>query len=95
MKNIEGDAMPGLLQGLCKVAEARKVKVFRNVSEAEMGGAHGDCWFTGENGKASKINSKKVLVSYLRYIPLHMNLVIQYSTIVMSTLSMTVHLSKS
>ena len=48
---MEGDAMPGLLEGLCKVAEARKVEIIRNVPEAEMDGAHGQCWFTGENGK--------------------------------------------
>ena len=61
MKNMEGDAMPGLLQGLCKVAEARKVEIIRNVPEAEMGGAHGECWFTGENGRASKIKLKEGL----------------------------------
>ena len=61
MKNIEGDAMPGLLEGLCKVAEARKVEIIRNVPEAEMDGAHGQCWFTGENGKASKIKLKEGL----------------------------------
>ena len=61
MKNIEGDAMPGLLEGLCKVAEARNVEIIRNVPEAEMGGAHGECWFTGENGTASKIKLKEGL----------------------------------
>ena len=61
MKNIEGDAMPGLLEGLCKVAEARNVEIIRNVPEAEMGGAHGECWFTGENGRASKIKLKEGL----------------------------------
>ena len=61
MKNIEGDAMPGLLEGLCKVAEARNVEIIRNVPEAEMGSAHGECWFTGENGTASKIKLKEGL----------------------------------
>ena len=61
MKNIEGDAMPGLLEGLCKVAEARNVEIIRNVPEVEMGGAHGECWFTGENGTASKIKLKEGL----------------------------------
>jgi hypothetical protein len=61
MKNIEGDAMPGLLEGLCKVAEARNVEIIRNVPEAEMRGAHGECWFTGENGTASKIKLKEGL----------------------------------
>ena len=61
MKNIEGDAMPGLLEGLCKVAEARNVEIIRNVPEAEMGGAHGECWFTGKNGTASKIKLKEGL----------------------------------
>ena len=61
MKNMEGDAMPGLLEGLCKVAEARNVEIIRNVPEAEMEGAHGRCWFTGENGRASKIKLKEGL----------------------------------
>ena len=61
MKNMEGDAMPGLLKGLCKVAEARNVKILRNVPESEMDGAHGRCWFTGENGRASKIELKEGL----------------------------------
>ena len=61
MKNMKGDAMPGLLKGLCKVAEARNVEVFRNVPEAKMDGAHGRCWFTGENGRASKIELKEGL----------------------------------
>ena len=61
MKNMEGDAMPGLLEGLCKVAEARNVDIIRNVPEAEMDGAHGQCWFTGENGRASKIKLKEGL----------------------------------
>ena len=53
--------MPGLLEGLCKVAEARNVEIIRNVPEAEMGGAHGECWFTGKNGTASKIKLKEGL----------------------------------
>jgi hypothetical protein len=61
MKNMKGDAMPGLLKGLCKVAEARNVEVFRNVPEAKMDGANGRCWFTGENGRASKIELKEGL----------------------------------
>ena len=55
MKDLEGKAMPGLLSGLCKVAEARNVEVLRNISKESMDGAHGQCWFTGENGRASKI----------------------------------------
>jgi len=55
MKDLEGKAMPGLLSGLCKVAEARNVEVLRNISKESMDGAHGQCWFTGENGRANKI----------------------------------------
>jgi hypothetical protein len=50
-----------LLNGLLEVAKARKVSVNRCVSKDELGTAHGCCWFTNEDGTASKIDLREDL----------------------------------
>ena len=50
-----------LLNGLLEVAKARKVSVNRSVSKDELGTAHGCCWFTNEDGTASKIDLREDL----------------------------------
>jgi len=50
-----------LLNGLLEVAKARKVSVNRCVSKDELGTAHGCCWFTNEDGSASKIDLREDL----------------------------------
>ena len=60
MSQIEGEANPDIFTGLCAVAANRnpKVTVLDAIPEAEMGEAHGRCWFTGKDGTASKIELK-------------------------------------
>ena len=50
-----------LLNGLLEVAKSRKVTVNRCVSKDELGTAHGCCWFTNEDGTASKIDLREDL----------------------------------
>ena len=50
-----------LLNGLLEVAKSRKVSVNRCVSKDELGTAHGCCWFTNEDGTASKIDLREDL----------------------------------
>tara|TARA_R100001463_G_scaffold80563_2_gene135030 strand:+ start:89 stop:1006 length:918 start_codon:yes stop_codon:yes gene_type:complete len=50
-----------LLNGLLEVAKARKVTINRCVSKDELGTAHGCCWFTNEDGTASKIDLREDL----------------------------------
>ena len=50
-----------LLNGLLEVAKSRKVSVNRCVSTQELGTAHGCCWFTNEDGTASKIDLREDL----------------------------------
>ena len=56
MAQQDGTVDNMLMNGLLKVAKARKVTVNRNVSKDELGTAHGSCWFMNEDGTASKID---------------------------------------
>ena len=55
LDQIEGDISPHLFNGLCQVAVKQKLAVQIDVSKEEMGDALGQCWFTGDDGKAEKI----------------------------------------
>jgi len=61
MAQQDGKVDNMLMNGLLKVAKARKVTVNRSVSKDELGTAHGCCWFTNEDGTASKIDLREDL----------------------------------
>ena len=61
MAQQDGKVDNMLIDGLLKVAKSRKVTVNRSVSKDELGTAHGCCWFTNEDGSASKIDLREDL----------------------------------
>jgi len=61
MSQQDGKVDYMLLNGLLEVAKSRKVSVNRCVSKDELGTAHGCCWFTNEDGTASKIDLREDL----------------------------------
>ena len=61
MAQQDGKVDNMLMDGLLKVAKARKVTVNRSVSKDELGTAHGCCWFTNKDGSASKIDLREEL----------------------------------
>lgn len=58
MDQLQGNVEAPVFEGLCKVASARCVEVLSKTPQDEMGGALGRCWFTGEKGRANKIEIK-------------------------------------
>ena len=55
MDQLEDIASPALFNGLCQVAVKRNITVQTEVYKGQMEGALGQCWFTGDEGKASAI----------------------------------------
>lgn len=54
MAQLTADFPEHVMQGMLDLAKIRSIEVLTKVSSAEMGGAHGRCWFQNQ-GRASKI----------------------------------------